>query len=169
MAIVALLCWIVAGLMAAAPAGAGEAKPLAVFDFELVNTSLEPERPDETQRLAMINALLRERLAALGRFRLVDTAPLHERIADAPRLNQCNGCDLDFGRQLGAEIVSIGSVQKVSNLILNINLVLKDVPSGTVLSGGSIDIRGNTDEMWRRGLDRLLRNQGLVPGGEVPR
>ena len=51
---------------------------------------------------------------------------------------------------------------KVSNLILNMNLVLKDVPTGAVLSGGSVDIRGNVDESWRRGLDRLLRNQGLV-------
>ena len=169
MSIVASLRWIVAGLLVASPAGADEAKPLAVFDFELINTSLEPERPDETQRLAMLNALLRERLEGLGWFRMGDVAPLRKRIAEAPRLYQCNGCEVDFGRQLGAEIVAVGSVQKVSNLILNINFVLKDVPSGAVLSGGSIDIRGNTDEMWRRGLDRLLRNQGLVPGGEVPR
>ena len=154
---------IAAGLFAPSLAGAGDRRPLAVFDLELINTSLEAERPDETQRLAMLNTMLRERLAALDRFRLVDIAPLRERIASSPQLHSCNGCELDLARALGAEIVATGTVQKVSNLILNMNLVLKDVPTGTVLSGGSVDIRGNIDESWRRGLDRLLSNQGLVP------
>lgn len=142
-----------------------------MFDVELINTSLEPERPDEAQRLAMLSAMLRERLGALGRFRIVDIAPLRDRIAHSPALYSCNGCDLGFGRDLGAEVIAVAFVQKVSNLILNINLVLKDVPSGAILSGGSIDIRGNTDESWQRGLDRLLRNQGLVPtpAGDVSR
>jgi hypothetical protein len=136
---------------------------MAVFDFELINTSLEAERPDEAARLAMLSGRLRDHLNALHRFQLVDTAPVGERLAQAPELRNCNGCDVDFGRELGADIVVTGTVQKVSNLILNINLVVKDVSSGSTLSGGSIDIRGNTDESWQRGLDRLLRNQGLLP------
>lgn len=161
--------WIVAYIVAAAAvatsglASADEARRLLVFDFEMINTSLEADRPDETERLAMLTKMLRERLAALDRFRLVDPAPLRERIARAPALRNCNGCDLDFGRELGANVVALGSVQKVSNLILNINLALKDVASGAVIAGGSIDIRGNTDESWQRGLDRLLRRQGLAP------
>jgi len=150
---------------------AADMRPLAVFDIELINTSLEAERPDEAARLAMLSTMLRERLGALGRFRIVDIAPLRERITSAPELRNCNGCDLDFGRDLGAEVVAVASVQKVSNLILNINLALKEVSSGAILSGGSIDIRGNTDESWQRGLDRLLRNQGLAPtsAGSVAR
>jgi hypothetical protein len=153
---------LIASMMLAS-AFAADPRPLAVFDIELINTSLEPERPDEAARLVMLTSMLRERLGALGRFRVVDIAPLRERIARAPELRNCNGCDLDFGRDLGAEVVAVASVQKVSNLILNINLALKEVPSGAILSGGSIDIRGNTDESWQRGLDRLLRNQGLAP------
>ncbi|HEX2114989.1 MAG TPA: DUF3280 domain-containing protein [Alphaproteobacteria bacterium] len=163
MPILARSLWIVAGLLTPSLAGAGDVRPLAVFDFELINTSLEAERPDETQRLAMLNAMLRERLAALDRFRLVDIAPLRQRIANSPQLRNCNGCEVDLARELGAEVVATGTVQKVSNLILNINLALKEVPSGAVISGGSVDIRGNFDESWRRGLDRLLRNQGLAP------
>jgi Protein of unknown function (DUF2380) len=161
--IIARSLWIALAAFESTLASASEVRHLAVFDFEVINTSLEANRPDEAQRLAMLSSILRERLAALERFRLIDTAPLRERIAKAPELHSCNGCDLDFGRELGADVIAIGTVQKVSNLILNINLVLKDVPSGTVLSGGSVDIRGNTDDSWRRGLDRLLRNQGLAP------
>jgi hypothetical protein len=161
--------WIALGLLAPTHAVAADLRPLVVFDLELINSSLEAERPDETRRLAMLNAMLRERLAALDRFRLVDITPLQPRIAASPQLHSCNGCELDLAREIGAELVATGTVQKVSNLILNMNLVLKDVPTGTVLSGGSVDIRGNVDESWRRGLDRLLRNQGLVatPAGRT--
>jgi hypothetical protein len=46
----------------------------------------------------------------------------------------------------------MGTVQKVSNLILNINVYMEDVQTG------SVDIRGNTDESWRHGLDYMLRH-----------
>jgi len=49
-------------------------------------------------------------------------------------------------------------VQKVSNLILNINVYIEDAQSGRMEFIRSVDIRGNTDESWRRGLDYLLRN-----------
>ena len=51
-----------------------------------------------------------------------------------------------------------GTVQKVSNLILNINVYTEDAESGKMKFARSVDIRGNTDESWRRGLDYLLRN-----------
>jgi hypothetical protein len=35
---------------------------------------------------------------------------------------------------------------------------MKDVESGKMKFARSVDIRGNTDESWRRGLDYLLRN-----------
>ena len=58
----------------------------------------------------------------------------------------------------GRGIVSRCWVQKVSNLILNINLELRDAATGQTLDVGSVDIRGNTDESWRRGARRLAEN-----------
>ena len=46
--------------------------------------------------------------------------------------------------------------QKVSNLILDLNIRITDADSGQVVRGGSVDIRGNTDESWDRGLKYLL-------------
>jgi len=48
-------------------------------------------------------------------------------------------------------------VQKVSNLILNINLEVRS-ESGVTRYRGSVDIRGNTDESWLRGVRRLAEN-----------
>jgi Protein of unknown function (DUF2380) len=42
--------------------------------------------------------------------------------------------------------------------ILNINVYMEDAESGKMKFARSVDIRGNTDESWRRGLDYLLRN-----------
>ena len=49
-------------------------------------------------------------------------------------------------------------VQKVSNLILNINLEIKDVATGATRLTKSVDIRGNTDTSWRRGISYLVRD-----------
>ena len=50
-------------------------------------------------------------------------------------------------------------MQKVSNLILNVNLVIEDAATGRVLHAESVDIRGNTDESWSRGLRYLLNER----------
>jgi putative ABC transport system substrate-binding protein len=56
-------------------------------------------------------------------------------------------------------------VQVPTNLILNINLYMENIASGQMEFARSVDIRGNTDESWRRGLEYLLRNYLL---GEPP-
>ena len=49
-------------------------------------------------------------------------------------------------------------VQKVSNLILNINIQIRDVQSGLIVLTRSVDIRGNTDVSWLRGVRYLARS-----------
>ena len=48
-------------------------------------------------------------------------------------------------------------MQKVSNLIININAVIEDAKTGQTIAGGSVDIRGNSDESWDRGLNYLMQ------------
>jgi hypothetical protein len=52
----------------------------------------------------------------------------------------------------------------VSNLILNMNIYLRDVASGKTVAAMSADMRGNTAESWSRTLDWLIRNRLLAPG-----
>ena len=82
---------------------------------------------------------------------------LKEEIARGPEIRDCNGCERDYARRAGADWVAWGTVQKVSNLILNINLYMEDAQSGKLEFVKSVDIRGNTDESWRHGLDYMLR------------
>jgi Protein of unknown function (DUF2380)/Secretory lipase len=73
-------------------------------------------------------------------------------------LPNCNGCERDLAEKTGAEWAAWGTVQKVSNLILNINLYMEDVQTGRIEFAHSVDIRGNTDESWRHGLNYMIRN-----------
>lgn len=146
---------LAAVLVAAIPRPASSAT-VAVFPFELINTGIEPTRPDEEARLRELNALLRDALSGQG-IEPVDLTPVQGALATISSLRGCNGCELDLAKEIGAEAAMLGWVQKVSNLILNINLQMREVASGRLLAGGSVDIRGNTDRSWERGLRALLR------------
>jgi len=163
-----LRVWAALLLFSLAPWTAATAEPvkLAVFDFELIDTSLEGEvsgpREDEQNRLQMISDLLRTKLAESGRYSIADLSPLNEKIDGAGYLYNCNGCVTDLAAAAGAEQAITGTVQKVSNLILNINVYLWDVKTGEQTGGTSVDIRGNTDESWSRGVSYLVRNRILA-------
>jgi hypothetical protein len=135
---------------------------VALLPFELMNTSLEPTRPDETERVLLIDRVVTQRMAEAG-FAMVDPAPVEAEVAGISSLRGCNGCEQALGRQLGADFVAIGWVQKVSNLILNLNLQVRSVANGAIVAAGSVDIRGNTDESWRRGALYLLEHRILPP------
>ena len=148
---------------AAAPAvAADDEQRVALFEFNLVNTSLEPTRPDETARLAGMKQIATDEFVKRG-VTLVDTASLAADAAKVNSLHECNGCELDLARKVGAELAAVGWVQKVSNLILNVNMQIREVESGRLVRAGSVDIRGNTDEAWRRGIVYLFQRR-LYPG-----
>jgi hypothetical protein len=46
----------------------------------------------------------------------------------------------------------------VSNLIVNINIQIEDVATGAILLNKSVDLRGNTDESWRRGVSYIVKS-----------
>ena len=76
----------------------------------------------------------------------------------AAEISNCNGCERDFALEAGADWAAWGTVQKVSNLILNINVYMEDTRAKKMEFAKSVDIRGNTDESWQRGLDYMLRH-----------
>ena len=163
--VVALLLVLSLALAAERPAQAAEPVKVAVYGFELIDTSMEGEvegpRDDEQQRLLLVGEELRRRLVDSGRYELVDMTPASERIEKAGYIHGCNGCDATIAKELGAEQTMYGTVQKVSNLILNVNLYVRDVETHKLLNVWSVDIRGNTDKSWTRGISYIVRNRLL--------
>lgn len=156
---------LAACLLAAGPAVAADPPRLAVFPLELFDSSLQGEvegaNSADQARLAMVDRELRERLEASGRFEVIETAPVAARVEDAGHLRSCNGCEVPLAATLGADLALVGWVQKVSNLILNLNLTIRDVATRELVFAGGVDIRGNTDESWRHGIRYLLKNRLL--------
>ena len=137
---------------------ADERKKVAAFDLEFVDTSGEGNDPAQTKRLKLTSAKLRDLLTASSQYDIVDTAPATDQIEAAGYLSSCNGCEIEIARDLGADLALIGTVRKVSSLILYISLYMTDAHSGESVRMHRVSIRGNTDESWFRGVHYLVRN-----------
>lgn len=147
-------------LLAGLPAQAGET--VAFFGLHLLDSSLQTlalgEAPDEERRLEAMERMVTERFREEG-YELVDLAPVAEDLDRVVNPAKCYGCDIRMAQELGADYSLVGEVQKVSNLILAVNLQLRDAASGDLVKGGVVDIRGNTDETWERAMRYLLKNR----------
>jgi len=148
---------------------AAELKTIAILEFDLVDDQRELSPATvEHQRLTAIHDQLQEEFAKNRLYRVIDVRPAAELIKmyeSRSQLHGCNGCELDIARSLQADRVLVGWVQKVSNLIVNINIQIEDATTGAILLNKSVDLRGNTDESWRRGVSYIVnsmieKNQG---------
>lgn len=155
---------LVVVLMAVSPAGADPLQPgstIAFFGIHFLDTSTEGDyhgqREDEQRRIAIIRQYVIDQFMARG-FTFADLAPVAEEMDLFANLADCNGCDISMAGRIGADYSMVGLVQKTSNLILAIRLLVRDAATGAPVRGLSVDIRGNTDESWTRGIRYILRN-----------
>jgi Protein of unknown function (DUF2380) len=156
-----LLSAVVAVVLAATyPVQAETRKCVAAFDFELIDLSLEGQFNGdggaEQKRLALISERLRGWLAAEG-YRVCDLAPVAAE-AKAANLYGC-GCVQKLAARVDAGFAITGIVQKVSNLILNVEIGVIDAGTNKLLVQANAQFRSNTDESWTRGLDWLIKHR----------
>ena len=89
---------------------------------------LEPTTGAERARLALIATLFKAKLEASGRYTFVSIpADAAAKICAGPEIGACGGCEFGYGKEVGADIAAWIVVQKVSDLILNINVYMADV------------------------------------------
>nr|WP_232897244.1 DUF3280 domain-containing protein [Pontibaca salina] len=153
----------------ATAATAGEFRKGATVAFlglTFLDTSTEgaynSARQDETARLALLEDEVRRQFTDQG-LTLVDLAPIAAELESTSNPANCYGCELRMARKLGADYVLVGVVQKVSNLILAMNLVMRDVSTKQVVAARVVEIRSNTDESWLRGMRYILKTAFFTP------
>jgi len=73
-------------------------------------------------------------------------------------LHDCNGCDLDLGKQLGADQVLVAWVDRVSGLILSLTYEIHDVATGQITARKSFSFRGDNDNSWTHAIDYMVRD-----------
>ncbi len=130
---------------------------IAFFGFRLINSTTQKPSDDERKRLQSLEAKILQEFQKNDHLEVVAVSEdIRQAIEGGQFFGQCR-CEQDYGRKVGAQLMAWGTVQKVSDLILNINLYVADVESNQYKFVKSVDIRGNTDETWMRGLRWLLR------------
>jgi Protein of unknown function (DUF2380) len=154
------LALAILSLLAAESAAFAAPRRAAVLSFELLNTIHEGQmrgaNPADLLRLEKLAPRLREALAASGLYLevLIDAV---EARALGENLQSCRGCDGQLPAEVGADYAVTAQVQKVFNLILNMNIYVRDVGAGRIVDVASVDMRGDVDEFWIRALDWLVR------------
>jgi hypothetical protein len=122
--------------------------PIAVADFDYVDTSAEPTNQEavHAERLRAFTERLRLDLAQEN-YRIVELPcpqrPCTVRRSTAERL-------IETARAAGARLLILGGVHKVSTLIQNGKVRVVDVEMKAVVFDRLISFRGDTDESWER-------------------
>lgn len=155
----AVLLALAAGWLGApAPAGA-EGLKVVVFDIEPQGL---PKTRQVGDKLKAETDLLRKMVTERG-YTLVDTAPQAQKIADSSPLGECNGCDQDIAKALGADLEVATSMQQISAAIFNLGGAVKDVKTNRVLRQGVVDIRGDDTDNWNHGVKFLVKERLFDP------
>ena len=136
---------------------------LVVLDVELTGDDGGPEFAREHQaRLTLASTKLRESLAHTGLYQIVDNTPAQKTLDELKSqyryLHDCNGCDLDLGRQLGADKVLVAWVNRVSGLILSFTYEIHDVATAQITARKSFSFRGDNDTSWTHAIDYMVRD-----------
>ena len=109
-------------------------------------------------RKAQAEETIAERFRDEG-FTLLDLAPVAKELERTKNPANCYGCDLRMAKKLGADFILVGEINKLSDALLSISLQLRDGETGAIVKGAAVDIRGNTDDTWRRGVRYILKNR----------
>jgi len=146
--------------VASAAAEFGPGSKVAFLGLVFIDTSTEGayngRRADEAARLTILEQLVEDRFRKEGMV-VMDLAPIAETLDNTANPANCYGCEVRMAQKLGADFVLVGVVQKVSNLILSMNLVMREVATGQVVRARVVDIRSNTDKSWIRGMNYILK------------
>jgi hypothetical protein len=157
--------------LAITSAQADEPVEIAVLSAQMQNDHAEwvPTTNAERQRLMTIEGTFKSMLEASGKYKFAPVIPsIQERINKDQKMGQCAGCENQYGKEIGVAQVAWIEVQKVSELILNINVYISDVNSGRLVFVKSVDMRGNNDESWQHSIKFLVKNYILQPDGRSP-
>ncbi|HWA80757.1 MAG TPA: DUF3280 domain-containing protein [Acetobacteraceae bacterium] len=147
---------------------AASAAPLrtAFLPFILQDTSLPSPQskpsPADLHRLALVDQVVKQGLVRSGEYTPSDLQPIAAQIAENDLVG-CSDCAVSLGRQIGAQAVVTGWVQKVSDLIIDMTIIIRSVGTGKMIAAGDVSLRGDTDIAWTRAATWLVAHRLLSP------
>jgi hypothetical protein len=163
---------VVAGLAGAGGAEAPVPVKLALFPFELEDSSagagyIPPDEIDREQlRLATEEA--RRLIAESGRYQLVDAGAVNNEAAKAGKLHECEGCEARIAAGLAADQSMVGIVTRISRTEYAVTFKIRDARSGAIVDTEQTDLRMGANVAWSRGARWLIQNRLLASIQDKP-
>ena len=150
-----------------------EQQKAVVFPFDLIDQKQQFEigvmymgiDPEEKRRLELISKELTKLIKEKGPYDVVDIAPIAKEVEEMAPMHQCNGCEDELAKKVGADIAYIGTVRKASDVLFTVSVYVRDVANQKVIKQASSEIYGNTDAMWERAV-RYIVDRRLYPEKE---
>lgn len=163
-------------LLMVLPFGAAQsAQRAAVLPFELrVELQMDglslyglPPKPkkSETERLKLARAELIKMLEDRGAYEIVDLSEHASDIRRESPFDRCDGCEVEFGKRVNADVTVLGVIQKSSEMLLNVAIYVRDVKTGELVKSMLVSIMQNDDAGWLRAVRYLVKNR-LAPKSE---
>ena len=171
--------WGVLVMIASGPALAGP--KVAVMPLDLADQTAESaltsdpylvlSRPkislEERKRLELATREMERQLHEKLQLEVVDVGPFAPEIGEAAPFYKCDACELAIARKAGADLVVTGNIQKITLMILNLNVMIRDAVSGHIAGTYTVPLRDNSDAGWLRGVAKVVEQHVAARGGEA--
>ncbi len=140
------------------------------IDLQMDGLSLYglPPKPKkaETERLELVRDELVKMLENRGAYEIVDLSEHASDIRRAAPFDRCDGCEVEFGKRVNADVTMLGVVQKASEMMINVAIYVRDVETGKLAKSMLVSIMQNDDTGWLRAVRHLVKNR-LAPESEA--
>lgn len=128
--------------------------PVIVLDLEMLgNTDDESQKENDAALLGKFSKVFREQIKSQTIFDVIDdeeSLALMTHAAESQYLHRCNGCELDIGRKVGAELVVAPWVFRSSVTIQTFFIELREVETGNLVFKTPYTFYGNTEKAWTK-------------------
>lgn len=147
--------------------------PALVLDLELLgDTSIESLKAQDARFLKKFSQFFRQQLKQQNAFNVIDDAQSLALLEDAAAhqyLHRCNGCELDLARKMGAKVVVVPWVFRMSVLLQVLNIEIREVETGRLIMKRPYDFRGNTETAWEKTIRYTLNDiKGAAANYRIP-
>ncbi|MFA5951019.1 MAG: DUF3280 domain-containing protein [Hyphomicrobium sp.] len=151
-------------LLQASMAQAADAKKLAILQLEIEDiTNANGSLPWHQESLHRLTDILGADLAKADIYKIVTQADVDAATAAfnaTSALHNCNGCEIDIARKVGADRVMVAWIFKMSLLVMALHVEIRDVSTGATVYRKIFDFKGDNEESWRRASKYMVRELG---------
>jgi curli biogenesis system outer membrane secretion channel CsgG len=144
---------------------------IAVFKFELDDqtpaAALQNRTTSTATAMDKVSGEARAELSHSGKYAVIDASGTDVGAVPNKALRDCEGCEADLARKLGADEALIGVVKRATQTDYYVWIQIRDAKTGKILDQQAANFAGS-EEGWPSGVRMLIRHQILPAKDPAP-